>query len=128
MISRLNKLVVQFFTGDQAFYKEILLKRSIRIMIIQAIGLLLSLAANIFLARVFGEQVYGVYSLITSWSILLAVLALFGMDDSHLVRLPSFRLTKSFSKIKAQLTWSFKINLLTTILSIIAAFAILNWG
>src|SRR5215470_11353011 len=97
MINWLNKLLVKFFTGDQAFYKEILLKRSVRIMVIQGIGLVISLAANILLARIFGEQVYGIYSLVTSWSILLAVLALFGMDDSHLVKLPSFKLKKSFA-------------------------------
>jgi O-antigen/teichoic acid export membrane protein len=95
-------------------------------MVIQGVGLLLSLGANILLARIFGDEVYGVYSLITSWSILLAVLALFGMDDSHLVKLPSFKLNKAFNKIKAQFRWSFKINFLTTILSIFAAFALIN--
>jgi O-antigen/teichoic acid export membrane protein len=128
MISWLNKLLVQFFTGDQAFYKEILLKRSFRIMVIQGIGLVLSLAANILLARIFGEQVFGVYSLVTSWSIFLAVLALFGMDDSHLVKLPTFKLNKSLAKIKAQAIWSFKVNFVTTILSILVAFVLINHG
>lgn len=128
MISWLSKLFNRFFTADQDFYKEILLKRSFRIMVIQGTGLLLSLSVNILLARIFGEEVFGVYSLITSWSILLAVLALFGMDDSHLVKLPSFKLAKAFSEIKAQFTWSFKINFFTSIFSILAAFALINYG
>ena len=128
MIRWLSNLVVHFFTGDQIFHKEILLKRSFRIMVIQGIGLVLSLAANIFLARTFGEQAYGIYSLVTSWSILIAVLALFGMDDSHLVKLPGYKLGNSLNKIKAQFNWSFRINLLTSIISILAAYAIINRG
>jgi O-antigen/teichoic acid export membrane protein len=126
MIRDFNKLFSRFFLADQDFYKEILLKRSFRIMVIQTVGLLLSLGANILLARIFGEEVYGVYSLITSWSIFLAVLALFGMDDSHLVKLPSFKLNNAFNKIKTQFRWSFKINFLTTIISALAAFALIN--
>jgi O-antigen/teichoic acid export membrane protein len=123
-----NNLVAQFLTSDQIFYKEILLKRSFRILIIQGFGLLLSLAANILLARLFGDRVYGVYSLVTSWSILIAVVALFGMDDSHLVKLPSFKLNKAFNRIKSQFGWSFKINSLTTIVSIMVVYVLINWG
>jgi O-antigen/teichoic acid export membrane protein len=123
-----NTLVAFLLAGDHPLYKEILLRRSFKIMVIQAVGLLLSLAANILLARIYGEEVYGVYSLVTSWSILIAVVALFGMDDSHLVKLPSYKFSRLHSHLKAQFAWSFQVNFLSTFGCIFTAYALINWG
>ncbi len=88
------------------------------VLLIQFCGLAISFASNILLARLYGEQVYGIYSLITSWCMLLAILGLFGMDDSHLVHLPSWNLQAEKKKIMQQLKWSLGINIIS--ISVIA--------
>ena len=96
-----------------SFYENILLRRGFTVLQIQFFGLVVVFASNILLARLYGEQVYGIYSLVSSWCAFLAVLGLFGMDDSHLVQLPALRLRGEHNKIKQQLKWSLGINIIS---------------
>jgi len=103
--------ILQFLGKDNiSFYENILLKRGFKVFLIQACGLVFAFSANILLARLYGDQIYGIYSLVSSWCVLLAVLSLFGMDDSHLVQLPTWRLKGEIKKIRQQLSWSLYIN------------------
>ena len=103
--------ILQFLGKDNvSFYENILLKRGAKVFLIQACGLVFAFSANILLARLYGGQVYGIYSLVSSWCVLLAVLSLFGMDDSHLVQLPTWKLEGKIKKIRQQLRWSLSIN------------------
>lgn len=123
------KKTIEFLSGNnQSIYREILLKRSFKVMLIQAIGLALTFSGNILLARIYGEQVYGIYSLVTSWSLLIAVIALWGMDDSHLVKLPGFRLRQEKGKISSQWRWSLKIVIISSMLTIIGSYLIIRYG
>jgi O-antigen/teichoic acid export membrane protein len=110
MDSRVTRIFQLLGKENVSFYENILFKRGFKILLIQALGLIIAFAANILLARLYGEQVYGIYSLVSSWCILLAVLALFGMDDTHLVQLPSWKLKGDYKKIRQQLGWSLGIN------------------
>jgi O-antigen/teichoic acid export membrane protein len=104
----------QFLGKDNiSFYENILLKRGFSVLLIQFGGLAIVFASNILLARLYGEQAYGIYSLVSSWCMLLAVLGLFGMDDSHLVQLPAWKLKGENKKIRQQLKWSLGINLIS---------------
>ena len=103
--------ILQFLGKDNiSFYENILLKRGFKVFLIQGCGLVFAFSANILLARLYGGQIYGIYSLVSSWCVLLAVLSLFGMDDSHLVQLPTWRLKGKIKKIRQQLNWSLCIN------------------
>lgn len=103
--------ILQFLGKDNiSFYENILFKRGFKVFLIQACGLVFAFSANILLARLYGGQVYGIYSLVSSWCVLLAVLSLFGMDDSHLVQLPTWKLEGRIKKIRRQLRWSLSIN------------------
>lgn len=103
--------ILQFLGKDNiSFYENILLKRGFKVFLIQAFGLVFAFSGNILLARLYGGQVYGIYSLVSSWCVFLAVLSLFGMDDSHLVQLPTWKLKGEIEKIGRQLRWSLGIN------------------
>jgi len=106
---------IQQFTGKEniSFYENLIRKRGLAVLLIQFGGLALAFAGNVLLARLYGEHVYGIYSLVTSWCTFLAVLGLFGMDDSHLVKLPTWRLRGEIKKISQQLKWSLSINSIT---------------
>lgn len=97
-------------------------------MLIQAIGLALTFSGNILLARTYGEQVYGIYSLVTSWAVFIAVIALWGMDDKHLVKLPGFKLRHDMENIRAQWRWSLKIILVPSAMIIIASYLLIRFG
>lgn len=94
-------------------YRNILLNRGFTVLIIQFCGLAIVFAGNILFVRLYGQQVYGIYALISSWCTLLAVMGLFGMDDSHLVQLPAWRLHGENKKIRQQLKWSLGINIIS---------------
>jgi len=121
------KILRSLSRNDISFYEDILLKRSFTILIIQCVGLVLAFGSNILLARLYGEKTYGIYSLITSWCALLSVVSLFGMDDVHLVRIPSMKLKNEKSNIKDQLKWSLAINILSISIVAIIFFFIINF-
>jgi len=104
---------------------DFLLKRGLPVMLIQVAGLILSFGGNLLLARLYGEQVFGTYSLISSWVALLSALAMFGMDDLHVVKLPSLELQHRKQAILAQLRWSLKVNVLAiSVVSILFYFLV----
>jgi len=104
-----------------SFYENLLFKRSSIVFATQFSGLALAFAVNIFLARLYGEDVYGIYSYITSWTALLSVIALFGMDDVHLVRIPSLKLNHEKNNIVRLLRWSLSVNVVS-IVCVVAIF------
>ncbi|HEY4064244.1 MAG TPA: oligosaccharide flippase family protein [Puia sp.] len=97
-----------------------LVKRNFTVLLIQLTGMGLAFGGNVLLARLYGEQVYGVYSLLTSWAFFLAAIALFGIDDTHLVRIPSLRLQGEKRSVLFQLRWSLEVN--TIAIFVVAAF------
>ncbi len=97
-------------------------------MLIQAIGLALTFSGNILLARTYGELVYGIYSLVTSWAVFIAVIALWGMDDKHLVKLPGFKLRQEKENIRAQWRWSLKIIMISSAMIIIGGYLLIRYG
>jgi len=109
------------------FYEGLLLKRAFTVLSIQFAGVILAFGSNLLLARLYGEQVYGIYSLVSSWSVLLSVVALFGMDDSHLVKVPVLKLKGEKRKLKEQLKWSLIINIISTSIVAILFYLIINF-
>ncbi len=117
------KITRIFSIADTHFFQDFLLKRSLNVLLIQLSGLVVAFGGNVLLARLLGEKTYGVYSLLSSWAIFLSVIALFGMDDTHLVWLPSLRLQQEKNRIADHLKWSLKVNGVTTIIVAGAFFA-----
>ena len=82
----------------------------------------MAFGCNILLARLYGDRIYGMFSLVTGWAILFSVFGLFGMDDRHLARIPSLHQTGEGDAIKRELIGSLKINILTATLSVLFCF------
>jgi O-antigen/teichoic acid export membrane protein len=127
MYKWLSKILPSFDKTAAIFSGHLLLKRSFTILLIQFTGLALAFLSNVLLARLYGEEVYGLYSLLTSWASFLVVIAVFGMDDSHLVSLPSLKLQGKKKSILEQLRWSLFVNFFSISLVIALAYLVVNF-
>jgi O-antigen/teichoic acid export membrane protein len=108
-------------------YEDLLFKRGFTVLLVQFGGLVFAFISNILLARLYGEQVYGIYSLISSWTILLSVIAVFGMDDVHLVQVPGMKLKNEKNNIIHLLRWSVIVNGVTIFIVIAAFYFVINF-
>jgi len=105
---------------------DFLLKRGIKVLVIQLSGLALAFGGNLLLARLYGEQVYGAYSLLINWAGVLSVITMLGMDDLHYVRLPSLEWQQRRGSILRQLKWSLKVNVLVICFLALPFYILLN--
>ena len=72
----------------------------------QACIALLTFITSLFIARVTGDEGFGVYTTVFTWIAILSVLATFGLDDLVLKKLPVYKQQKATSKIKGLVAWS----------------------
>lgn len=88
---------------------RILVQSSGKILIIHGCGALLLLLSNFLIVHFAGEQYYGAYVSIFIWINILAVVALFGMDDRLIASVPRYLGTAAENTIYYILRWSMKI-------------------
>ncbi len=110
-----------------SYYENLFFKRGFTILSIQFCGLALLFGSNILFVRLYGEHVYGVYSLLSSWVVLLAAISLFGMDDMHLVRVPTMKLRDEKKKIQKQINWSLSVNAVSILVVVSVFYFIINF-
>lgn len=90
-------------------------------VLMQACIVLLTFITSLFIARVTGDEGFGVYTTVFTWIAILSVLATFGLDDLVLKKIPVYKQQKATRKIKGLVVWSNLFGLLLG-LSIALAF------
>ena len=109
------------------YFKRSFFSRNSLALALQFAGLALTFGCNILLARFYGDQNYGIFSLVSGWAVLFSIAGLFGMDDRHLARVPPLNLKENRTGVKHELFSSLKINLVSAILSVVLFFILIRF-
>lgn len=73
---------------------------SFKVFILHFLAVILTFGGNVLIARSFGDEIYGLYSLIFNWLAILAIFAQAGMDDYHLAAVPAMHLSEDYGSIR----------------------------
>jgi O-antigen/teichoic acid export membrane protein len=128
MFEWVNKIMQFAGLENIQYFKRIFFSRNSLALGLQFAGLALTFGCNILLARFYGDQNYGIFSLVSGWAILFSVAGLFGMDDRHLARVPALNLKENKSAIKHELFSSLKINLVSATLSVLLFYLLIRFS
>jgi O-antigen/teichoic acid export membrane protein len=128
MFEWVNKIMQ--FAGLETiqYFKRSFFSRNSLALVMQFAGLALTFGCNILLARFYGDQNYGVFSLVSGWAVLFSIVGLFGMDDRHLARVPALNLKENKTAIKHELFSSLKINLVSASLSVFLFYILIRFS
>ncbi len=110
------------------YFKRSFFSRNSLAFALQFAGLALTFGCNILLARFYGDQSYGIFSLVSGWAVLFSIAGLFGMDDRHLARVPALNLKENKTAIKHELISSLKINLVSGLLSVFLFYILIRFS
>jgi O-antigen/teichoic acid export membrane protein len=87
-----------------------IIHRSVKLMVINLVGVILLFITNLYLIKILGERIYGQFVTVNVWLSLLNIVILFGMDDLFILVLPKTEVEYS-ARIGAPavLKWSFRV-------------------
>ncbi len=128
MFEWVNKIIQ--FSGLETiqYFKRSFFSRNSLALVLQFAGLALTFGCNILLARFYGDQNYGVFSLVSGWAVLFSIAGLFGMDDMHLAQVPALNLRENKTALKHELFSSLKINLVSASLSVFLFYILIRFS
>ncbi|MCP4440482.1 MAG: flippase [Aureispira sp.] len=89
------------------------LKGSYKSLLLQAAVSIFTFLTTIVIARMAGDEGFGIYSLVFTWVSIISVGATLGLDDLVLKQLPVYQTKGKQSKIKGLLFWSNKWGLIS---------------
>ena len=87
----------------------------------------LTFLSSVLLARLGGDEGFGIYSLVFSWLLILQVAANMGLDDLLLKELPIFKDQKAWGKRDALLAWAEKRTLWASLLLMFGFYLLLQY-
>ncbi len=96
------------------------------VFLVQILGVVVGFACQILIARLVGKEEYGLYAYVISWSFILLLPAVFGMDTVALRFFSSYMESKAYAKVQGLLRFLRQFVLVMSLLSLVVAFAILG--
>ena len=112
---------------DSQSLQKIIISNNSLAFSLQFIGLAFTFGSNILLARLYGDNTYGIFSLVSGWAVLFSIPGLFGMDDRHLAQVPSLNLKRDKRGLANELFGSLKINVITILLSLFLFYILISY-
>ena len=87
----------------------------------------LTFFSSVLLARLGGDEGFGIYSLVFSWLFVIQIVANLGVDDLLLKELPIFKDQKAWGKRDALLAWAEKRTLWASLLLMLGFYFLLRY-
>ncbi|RPD51456.1 lipopolysaccharide biosynthesis protein [Paracnuella aquatica] len=106
---QIHKKLLQLLSGKLQEDVIALIKKTGKLLAIQAIAVLLLFLNNYLIVRYAGAHNYGTYVSIMTWISFFSVLSIFGMDDWLTALLPKYTHNPDDPTPIGMLRWSFKI-------------------
>ena len=122
----LSKLLSFIFKGDVEIIKTVIHK-SLKIFIVQIAGVFLLFLANWLIVKNSSEEIYGMYSIIINWFVIVVVISQLGMDDFHVANLPLLKVRNAQPVMQKILNWSCWMVSLSSLLMMLTVFIIVNY-
>ncbi|MEA2620540.1 MAG: hypothetical protein QOC97_1313 [Chloroflexota bacterium] len=87
-------------------------------------GMALSFVASLVLARWLGAAEFGIYSLTSSWVLVIGTASVFGLDNTIVSQLPIMAASKSWAELRGLLRWANAVTLVASAALVGLAFLI----
>lgn len=107
--------------------RDYFLKGSFQSFFLQAGLSLLTFLSTIVVARLTGDEGFGIYSLVFTWVSVVSVAATMGMDDLALKLFPIYSAQKDLARSKGLLAWTQKYALLFSLLITLLYLGLVNF-
>ncbi len=126
MKNPLTRLLRIFLKDTASSSIQIISEKSWKISILHLLALIFIFAGNVLIARFYGTEVYGLYSLIFNWLSILSLFAQIGMDDYHIATIPGLHIREEYGSIKKILRISIVGILIASVIVILAFYLSIN--
>ncbi|WP_336514298.1 lipopolysaccharide biosynthesis protein [Pollutibacter soli] len=123
IIAFLTKL---FFKDTASANIQTVLDKSSKVFILHFLAVILTFGGNVLIARWFGDEIYGLYSLLFSWLAVLAIFAQIGMDDYHLAVVPAMHLSEDYGSLRKILRISTAGIIIASVIVVVIFYSIIN--
>ncbi len=94
---------------------------------VQLLSMVLVLATQILIARIGGEEAYGIYSQVFNWMAVLFLIAAFGSDLLLVKQIPIYKKDGDTTKMRSLWWWSNKRVLYSSLLAMVVFFMLVNY-
>lgn len=100
-MNRITTFLTKLFFKDTASANiQTVIEKSSKVFVLHFLAVMLTFGGNVLIARSFGDEVYGLYSLVFNWLAILAIFAQIGMDDYHLAVVPAMHLSEDYGSLR----------------------------
>jgi len=101
-------------------------RQGVKVFVLQVLGVAVGFACQILIARLVGEEQYGIHAYVISWLFVSVLPAVFGMDLVALRFFSSYSESKAYAKIQGLIRFSRRLVLSMSLLSLMVALAIVG--
>lgn len=103
------------------------ISKSLKIFMIQVTGMILLFFANWYIVKNTSEHIYGIYSVVMNWFIIIGAITQLGMDDYHVARLPQFTLNNDNTAINKIFYWSSALVSISSLVMMLIVYLVVNY-
>lgn len=98
-----------------------------KLFVIQITGMILLFISNWLIVKNSTEEIYGIYSIIINWLIIIGTITQLGMEDYHIANLPVLKIKNENNTINKIFSWSSRLISLSSLAIMLVLYIIINY-
>jgi len=101
-------------------------RRGTMVFVVQVLGVAVGFACQILIARLIGEEQYGIHAYVISWSFILLLPSVFGMDTVALRFFSSYMESKAYAKLQGLVSFARRFVFVMSLLSVLVSLVVVR--